>query len=456
MSGQPVEILIVDDDPHLRRLLCMRLESEGYAVRTAEDGERAMAEALRARPDLVLSDLRMYPVSGLELLQRLQQQLPGLPVLLMTAYGTIDDAVQATRLGAYSFITKPVDKGELLERIREVVGKPATESGAQPQLDNAGGNASASHASKILTRNAKMRELLADARRVAGTDSSVLIQGESGTGKELLARYIHDASPRAAHSFVAINCSAIPAELLESELFGHTKGSFTGATQAHSGLFRQAHGGSLFLDEIGDMPATLQVKLLRALESRKVRPVGGSEEVDVDVRLLSATHRNLITAMAAHEFREDLYYRLNVVGLSLPGLRERREDIPMLVNHFLNQLAARDGSTPKAYAPEAMSLLVSADWPGNIRQLQNVVESNVALAPAKVISAQQAERALGDMPRSLPSYRQARADFTRAYLSRLLLICDGNISEAARLAQRNRTDMYKLLAKHNLNLEDFK
>lgn len=439
------DVLIVDDDPGMGRLLSIRLESEGYSVRTAEDGEAAMAEAAKSRPDIVVSDMRMEPVGGMALLQRLQESLPGLPVIMMTAYGTIPDAVEATRRGAYGFVTKPIDKDELLERIQEAL-----------TLQNRGKSGPVEGGTKIITRSADMRELLAEARMVANTDSSVLVQGESGTGKELLARFVHENSPRAGNEFVAVNCSAIPEDLLESELFGHAKGSFTGATRDHSGLFRMAEGGSVFLDEIGDMPTSLQAKLLRALEERRVRPVGSTQEVDINVRVISATHRDLKQAIEDKTFREDLYYRLNVVTLELPPLRERREDIPLLVGSFLNGLAQNSDGKPKVYAPEAMMLLVSGDWPGNIRQLQNVVESNVALSPAQVISLRQAKKAMADMPRSMPSYAEARADFTRSYLAQLLHICEGNVSKAARLAERNRTDMYKLLAKHKLDAADFK
>lgn len=445
MAKNTGDILIVDDDPGMSRLLSLRLESEGYSVRTAEDGERAMAEALAARPDLVISDLRMQPVDGMTLLQRLQERLPGVPVIMMTAYGTIPDAVEATHRGAFGFVTKPIDKGQLLERVEQVF--------ALHQQGHAGPVESDS---KLITRSAEMRELLAEARLVAATESSVLIQGESGTGKELLARYVHEASPRATGEFVAVNCSAIPEDLLESELFGHAKGAFTGATRDHPGLFRIAEGGTLFLDEIGDMPAALQVKLLRALEERRVRPVGSTKEVDINVRVVSATHRDLDAAIKEKVFREDLYYRLNVVTLRLPPLRERREDIPLLVNHFLNQLAKANSGKSKVYSPEAMTLLVSGDWPGNIRQLQNIVESNVALSTAPVISLRQADKVMGGMTRSMPSYAEARADFTRSYLSQLLRICNGNVSQAARLAERNRTDMYKLMAKHKLDAADFK
>ncbi|MAA73741.1 MAG: two-component system response regulator GlrR [Salinisphaeraceae bacterium] len=442
------EILIVDDDPALRRLLSMRLEGEGYRLRVAEEGEKALAEIAQRRPDLVISDLRMEPMGGMALLHRLQELHPGLPVLLMTAYGTIPDAVEATRSGAYGFITKPVDKTELLERIDEVLSMHKRPRSREKEMDSSD--------SDVITRNTEMRELLAEASMVAGAEASVLVQGESGTGKEVLARYIHAHSKRSDRPFVAVNCGAIPEDLLESELFGHVKGAFTGANRDHTGLFRSADGGTVFLDEIGDMPASLQVKLLRALEDRKVRPVGSTEEISIDVRVVSATHQNLAEAIENGGFREDLYYRLNVVGLRLPPLRDRREDIPLLASHFLKSLSARNDQPQKSYSPEAMTLLVSGDWPGNVRQLQNVVESNVALSPGRLISLRQTEKAMGSMKRSMRSYSEARADFSREYLSKLLHICEGNVSRAARLAKRNRTDLYKLLSRHNLDPADFK
>jgi two-component system response regulator GlrR len=291
---------------------------------------------------------------------------------------------------------------------------------------------------------------------VAGTDTRVLITGESGTGKELLARAIHRASARKDHAFVAINCSAMAENLLESELFGHEKGAFTGAHRTHKGLFQAAHEGTLLLDEIGDMPMRLQVKLLRVLQEDQVRPVGSTDAVKVNTRVISATHQDLKELMIKGAFREDLYYRLNVVNIHLPALRERREDIPLLVEHFLVQIAAESSQERKVYAPEAVELLVASHWPGNIRQLYNVVRQNVALSPTRVISTEQVRSALGEQANALPSFSEARDEFTRNYLSQLLQITGGNVSQAARLAKRNRTDFYKLLGRHQLNPEQFK
>ena len=437
-------ILLVDDDPGLLRLLSIRLRAERYDVEAVESGEEALGALPRFRPDLVITDLRMNEMDGIQLLKEIQRQRPGLCVLLLTAHGTIPDAVEATQSGAFGFLTKPVDKQQLLDQVEKamkVSGLPQTEE---------------EWSSDIITRSSTMESCLQQARMVAGTDTRVLITGESGTGKELLARAIHRASPRQHEAFVAINCSAMAENLLESELFGHEKGAFTGAHRSHKGLFQAANGGTLLLDEIGDMPMRLQVKLLRVLQENQVRPVGSTEAVDVDTRVISATHQNLNDLMIRGAFREDLYYRLNVVNIQLPALRARREDVPLLVDHFLEQVAAESGLERKVYAPEAVELLVANDWPGNIRQLYNVVRQNVALSPTRVISGEQVRSALGEQANALPSFSQARDEFTRNYLSQLLQITQGNVSQAARLAKRNRTDFYKLLGRHQLNPEGFK
>jgi two-component system response regulator GlrR len=291
---------------------------------------------------------------------------------------------------------------------------------------------------------------------VSATDASVLIQGESGTGKELLARAIHRASRRSAREFAAVNCGAIPEPLLESELFGYVKGAFTGAVRDHKGLFQAAHGGTLFLDEIGDMPLALQVKLLRVLQERQVRPVGAVASTPIDVRVVSASHRNLQDEMKAGRFREDLYYRLNVVSLSLPPLAHRREDIPLLANHFLHQLAARYGKDVAALAPDALELMLSASWPGNVRQLFNVVEQTVALSVTPLVPASLVQRALQQAAANLSSLDEAKRRFERDYLVQLLKMTRGNVSQAARLAKRNRSDFYSLLARHALDPGQFK
>jgi two-component system response regulator GlrR len=444
MSEITGKILLVDDDADLRRLLGIRLSASGHQVESVESGAQALTMMGQFRPDLVITDLRMEEMDGLQLLQELQRTRPGMPILIMTAHGTIPDAVQATQSGAFDFLTKPIDKDLLQRRVEDALRL----SGASAMDE--------SWQEDIISGSQAMQELLTDARQVATSDVSIMIMGDSGTGKELLARAIHKASPRRKHAFVAINCGAMPENLLESELFGHERGSFTGATRDHAGLFRAADGGTLFLDEIGDMPLALQVKLLRVLQEREIRAVGSTRSTPVNVRVMSATHRDLETALAEGRFREDLYYRLKVVSLSLPPLSRRPGDIPLLVSHFVKQLAARDGGQQKVYSPEAMELLVTSEWPGNVRQLYNMVEQNIALSPTPVISAALVQKALGGAAGKLPSYAEARDEFTRNYLVQLLQITRGNISQAARLAERNRTEFYKLLSRHRVNPADFK
>ena len=438
------KILLVDDDPGLLRLLSIRLRAEGYDVEAVESAHLALATLNRFSPDLVITDLRMDKMDGIGLLKELQTRSPGLRVVIITAHGTIPDAVVATQSGAFGFLTKPIDKDELLitvEKALKVSGSADIEEG---------------WAAKIITRNQGMKEVLQQAKMVAATDARVLITGESGTGKELLANAIHKASPRHNKPFVAINCSAMAENLLESELFGHEKGAFTGATRTHKGLFQSAEGGTLMLDEIGDMPMRLQVKLLRVLQEHQVRPVGSTEALQVDVRVISATHRDLQTLLREGRFREDLYYRLNVVNINIPTLDDRREDIPLLVASFLQTISLEAGQERKVYAPEAVEMLVTAEWPGNIRQLYNVVRQNVALSRSPVISAELVQQSLGEHGGKLASFTDARDEFTRNYLSQILQITMGNVSQAARLAKRNRTDFYKLLARHELNPDQFK
>jgi two-component system, NtrC family, response regulator GlrR len=447
--GMPQEtrngrILLVDDDPGLLRLLSIRLRAEHYEVEAVESAAEALAALPRFRPDLVITDLRMESMNGIGLLKEIQRQRPGLRVLLLTAHGTIPDAVEATQSGAFGFLTKPIDKQQLLEYVERAMRVSGLAHEEQ------------AWSSEIITRSPVMEACLQHAHMVASTDTRVLITGESGTGKELLAKAIHRASPRRDQPFVAINCSAMAENLLESELFGHERGAFTGAHRTHKGLFQAAHGGTLLLDEIGDMPLRLQVKLLRVLQEEQVRPVGSTEAVAVDTRVISATHQDLSELMKSGTFREDLYYRLNVVNIHLPSLAERREDVPLLIEHFLAQIAAESERDRKVYAPEAVELLVASPWPGNIRQLYNVVRQNVALSTSRVIAAEQVRSAIGEQSTVLPSFSQARDEFTRNYLSQLLQITGGNVSHAARLAKRNRTDFYKLLGRHQLNPDHFK
>ena len=438
------KILLVDDDPGLLRLLSIRLRAEGFDVEAVDSAHKALGSLSSFGPDLVITDLRMDKMDGIELLKELQTRSPGLRVVIITAHGTIPDAVTATQHGAFGFLTKPIDKDELLTLVDRAMQVSGTVEVAEDW------------AAAIITRNQAMKEVLRQTKLVAATDARVLITGDSGTGKELLAQAIHAASDRKDKPFVAINCSAMAENLLESELFGHEKGAFTGATRTHDGLFQAANGGTLMLDEIGDMPMRLQVKLLRVLQENQVRPVGSTKARQIDVRVISATHRNLQELLTQGHLREDLYYRLNVVNIKLPTLNERREDIPLLVAHFLQLISQDADQERKVYAPEAVEMLVTAEWPGNIRQLFNVVRQNVALSRSPVISAELVQQSLGEHAGKLASFTDARDEFTRNYLSQILQITMGNVSQAARLAKRNRTDFYKLLARHDLNPDSFK
>lgn len=448
MSVSRHNILLVDDDPDLLKLLSIRLESAGYHVALANSAEQALAYIALARPWVVITDLRMAGMDGMALFQHLHSQDPSLPVIVLTAHGTIPDAVQATQQGVFGYLTKPFDARELLHLLKRAVALTQSGESAADQPDE-------SWRKEIVTASPLMDSLLSEAHLLADSEASVLIQGESGTGKEVLARAIHQAGPRADRPFVAINCSAIPEQLLESELFGHAKGAFTGAVSSHQGLFMAADGGTLFLDEIGDMPQALQAKLLRVLQEREIRPIGSNSTLPVDVRIISATHRNLGEAVEHERFREDLYYRLNVVTLSLPSLRQRREDIPLLTRHFLDQQPAK--RREKAFTQEAMEMLIAYDWPGNIRQLQNVVDQCSVLCSTALISAALVARALRDKESGQDlSYANAKQQFEREYLIRLLKITDGQVTKAARLAGRNRTEFYRLLGKHQLSPGMFK
>lgn len=369
MSHKPAHLLLVDDDPGLLKLLGLRLTSEGYSVVTAESGAEGLGVLNREKVDLVISDLRMDEMDGMQLFAEIQKVQPGMPVIILTAHGSIPDAVAATQQGVFSFLTKPVDKDALYQAIDDALEQSA------PATDERWREA-------IVTRSPLMLRLLEQARLVAQSDVSVLINGQSGTGKEIFAQAIHNASPRNSKPFIAINCGALPEQLLESELFGHARGAFTGAVSNREGLFQAAEGGTLFLDEIGDMPLMLQAKLLRAIEAREVLPLGASSPVQVDIRIISATNQNLGQFIAEGKFREDLFYRLNVIPLTLPPLRERQDDIELLVHYFLHLHTRRLGLVYPGIAPDVVTLLRHHQWPGNLRELSNLMEYLVNVVPS--------------------------------------------------------------------------
>ena len=437
------KVLLVDDDASLLQLLAIRIQSKGYEVTTCDSGMNALQILKSQVFDAVITDLRMDEMDGMALHRQLQSRYPALPVIMMTAHGSIPDAVEATKQGIFAFITKPVDKDELFDSLAKAIEiHGVNNDDITPQ-------------SNIVTRSGAMLHLLEQVKLLGPTQVNVLISGASGTGKELLAQAIHQHSHVSDGPFVAINCGAVPGELLESELFGHKKGAFTGAVKDHQGLFQQAQGGTLFLDEIGDMPLNLQVKLLRVLQEKTIRPVGFQEEIPINVRIVSATHKNLPEAISNQEFREDLYYRLNVVNLKLPPLRERREDISLLANFFSANIAKRMEQKEKRFANDAMHALVRYDWPGNIRQLQNVVEQVVALTPSDVISEHLVLSALNSNENNGEplSLNDAKKEFERDYVINTLKMAGGNVAEGAKLAKRNRSDFYKLIKKHEIDVD---
>jgi two-component system, NtrC family, response regulator GlrR len=447
-TSQP-KILLVDDDPDLLQLLGIRLKAAGYDVHAVDSAEKALAHLAAVQPRVVITDLRMQGMDGMALFDLVHHERPTLPVIILTAHGTIPDAVAATHRGVFGYLTKPFDSRELLDYVARAL-----------QLSTPGGPESAAAdtawRADIIANSPDMQALLDRAYLAARSEASILIEGESGTGKELVARAIHRASPRSGHPFVAVNASAIPEALLESELFGHVRGAFTGANRSHKGLFQVADRGTLFLDEIGDMPLGLQAKLLRALEEREIRPVGASGAIPVDIRVISATHQDLEEAVAEGRFREDLFYRLNVVTLQIPPLSRRRGDIPLLVSHLLDEIRGAGPHKVSGMSPEAMDLLIKAPWPGNVRQLRNVVEQAVALATGPIVPASLISSALQETASEILSLNEARDRFERDYLVRLLQVTRGNVSHAARLAQRERSKFYQLLRRHHLDPDLFR
>ncbi|OYT93576.1 MAG: two-component system response regulator GlrR [Burkholderiales bacterium PBB3] len=444
-------ILVVDDDPDLLRSIAMRLHYEGHAVTQADCGAAALAKLDLDVPHMVITDLQMPGMDGLQLFEHIHRRYPLLPVVILTANGTIANAVQALQRGVFGYITKPFEGAALLHEVERALA-----IGSALGADMPGSEPGEVWRESIITRSPRMEKLLAEARRMAQSDASLLIYGESGTGKELLARAVHACSARAQDAFVAVNCGAIPENLVESELFGHIKGAFTGAVRDSAGLFTTAHQGTIFLDEVADLPLAMQVKLLRVLQEREVRPVGASKSHKVDVRVISACNRKLEDEVAAGRFREDLFYRLNVVSLTLPALSERREDIPLLANHFMQSVSQRYAKPASTFDAAGLEQLSAAAWPGNVRQLQNVVEKCVVMSSGPVISAKLVQGAISTAGPELLSLEDARRAFERDYLTSLLKITSGNVTAAAKLAQRNRTDFYTLLARHQLDATQFK
>jgi two-component system response regulator GlrR len=438
-------LLVVDDDPDMLDLLARWFASSGIDCVTVSSGNEALTHLQLNRPDLVITDLVMEEMDGLRLLKEIHLVDPVMPVIMLSGAAKVDDAMKAAHLGVNAFLTKPTDRETLIAEVRRVLD--CARGGGLPLAD---------FGSKIVYRSALMGALMEKARLVAASDCSVLVTGSTGTGKELLARALHDASPRKDAPFVSVNCSAIPDQLLESELFGHEKGAFTGAVSRHEGLFQAANCGTLFLDEIGDMPLALQAKLLRVLQDFLVRPVGATHDIPVNVRIVSATHHDLDEAVATGRFREDLFYRLSVVPLHLPNLDERREDIGPIIDILVDGFAKHNKAVQKRFSPDARHFLQTVSWPGNIRQLANVVEQCMVLSTAELIPVSLARSAMREGPTEIPVLDDAKRTFERRYLIDVLRISEGNVSEAAQIAGRNRTEFYKLLARHHLDAAQFR
>ena len=437
-------LLVVDDDQEILTLLSNWLTREGFTISTAISGEQALAEVHTNKPNLVITDLYMNGMSGMQLLSAIHSDNPLFPVIMLSGQAQIPDAIKATHLGCSAFLTKPIDQTELLNQVKQVL---------RLTKDSKAGDG---FANNILYRSKQMSELLELAESVADSNVTVFITGATGTGKEVIAKAIHAGSSRSDHPFIAVNCGAIPEHLLESELFGHEKGAFTGANTRHEGLFMAANGGTLFLDEIGDMPLNLQVKLLRVLQDLEVRPVGSTRTYPVDVRIISATHKDLEKAVHEGEFREDLYYRLKVVPLHMPSLAERSDDIPLLADHFLQQYSEKNRKKIKHFAPAAVEYLMESTWPGNIRQLINVVDLCATLCKTDVIPLSLVKKALQDRPQQIKTLKEVKQECEKNYLMSVLRISSGNVANAARVAGRNRTEFYKLLGQHNLDPADYR
>ncbi len=450
-------LLIVDDEASIRSILRQLFEYEGHEVMEAGSGREALEAVDASRPDAIFLDVKMPGMDGLEVLDELRRRDSELQVVMISGHGTIDTAVEATRRGAFDFLQKPLDTDRLLVTLRNVLDRKGLSESVQ-QLRN-----EMEAGFEIVGESHAIRQVLSRIERVAPTDARVLITGENGTGKELVARALHRLSPRAGRTFVEVNCAAIPSELIESELFGHVKGSFTGAVAHRVGTFEQADGGTLFLDEVGDMSLPAQAKVLRALEEGRVTRVGGGEGRVVDVRVIAATNKELEAEIAAGRFREDLFYRLNVVPVHVPPLRERREDIPLLVTHFAARMAEREGLPRRRISAEAQELLETLDWPGNVRELRNTVERLFILASEDTIGrrdvellvgAEQGGGGLGSKLLEAETFQDFRDHAERAFLLHKLRSFDWNVSETARSLDMPRSNLYKKIERHGLVREE--
>lgn len=448
------KILVVDDDPNILQVLAMRLESKGYEPVKVKSAELALQELQAGRFDLVLTDLRMAGLDGMDLLEELRRMDPGTPVIILTAHGSIPNAVEAMQKGAFSYLTKPFEDRELMVHIDRALEKRRM----QERIQNLESLVEDRFSFKnIVGKSRVMQAVFEQVVQVAPTESTILLTGESGTGKELIARAVHAHSNKADGPFVAVNCGAIPENLLENELFGHVKGAYTGADASREGYFVRAVGGTIFLDEIGETPLPLQVKLLRVLQDREVQPVGSDQSLKVDVRIMGATNQDLEKAVEDGKFREDLYYRIHVIPIHVPPLRERKEDIPFLIDHFIRKYSSRLEKKIEGIDPAAVQQLMQKNWPGNVRELENRIEQAVVMSREEILGAEafvflQEEQE----PANFLNFKRAKDSFEKEYVTHLLKITGGHVTNAARLAEKQRADFYNLMKKHGIQRDDFK
>ncbi len=455
-------ILVVDDEASIRRTLKEILEYETYDVELAEDGQSALA-TIRERPfDLVLLDVKMPEPDGMEVLATVAEETPELPVVMISGHGTIETAVEATKLGAFDFIEKPPDLNRLLVTVRNALdrGQLATQNRRMRQAITE----QAADVPPIIGESDAICGIKETINRVAPTEARVLVTGENGTGKELVAKWIHHKSARADGPLVEVNCAAIPRELIESELFGHEKGAFTGATKQRVGKFEQAHGGTLFLDEIGDMSLSAQAKVLRALQEDEVQRVGGDRAIPVDVRVVAATNKDLMEQIAEGQFREDLYHRIGVILIHVPPLRERRDDVPLITQHFADRLARRNQVPPRPFTDAALQRLKRYDWRGNVRELNNVIERLVILAQGDAIEAEDVDRFVGaavgeghparDLVQQYEDFTEARDQFEKLFIQHKLNVHDWNVSQTAETIGIQRSHLYNKLNKYGIERGD--
>lgn len=447
------QVLVVDDDPSMQRMLKTRLEREGYQVVSAGDGEEGLDLIQKQSFNLVITDMKMPKLTGDAMARSVSKFNPDIPIIIMTAYGEVNEAVKVMQDGVYDYMTKPFDVEDLVGKVKKAVDRQRTSTEARQVRNKI---MSRRKSDFIVGSSAKVEELLTQISIVAQNDVPVIIYGESGTGKELVARAIHYTGRRADKPFVVENCGAIPENLIENELFGHVKGAYTDARTDQKGLFEEAHDGTLFLDEIGELPLPLQVKFLRVLQDGEFKRIGSTRPIKVDVRVIAATNKDLIQAISEKTFREDLFYRLNVIPIQLPPLRERKEDIPLLINHFLTAFNKELGKTVEGFSPAAIQKMMTYQWPGNIRELKNKVKQAMVLTRNNVITAEDLFFHVPVSSNKFQSFREAKKEFEKEYISQVLRICQGNISQAARLAKKDRKDFYDVMKKYGIQPEAFR